>query len=90
MLYTHRCTVAIKFNGLLRDNGGQKSSKQSHDASSSLIGDLRFDYTDGRGSTGHISVFCTRCPGAWETSVQDPYHNTRYFSALLCLDPSSY
>ena len=57
MLYTHRCTVAIKFNGLLRDNGGQKSSKQSHDASSSLIGDLRFGYTDGRGSTGHRSVF---------------------------------
>ena len=45
------------FNGLLRDNGGQKSSKQSHDASSFLIGDLRFGYTDGRGSTGHRSVF---------------------------------
>ena len=55
-----------------------------------VIGDLRFGYTDGRGSTGHRSVFCTRCPGAWGTSVQDIYHNIRYFSTLLCLDPSSY
>ena len=39
MLYTHRCSSDCwQFNGLLRDNGGQKSSKQSHDASSSLIG----------------------------------------------------
>ena len=34
--------------------------------------------------------FCTRCPAAWGTSVQDLYHNIRYFSTLLCLDPSSY
>ena len=39
MLYTHRCSSDCwQFNGLLLDNGGQKSSKQSHDASSSLIG----------------------------------------------------
>ena len=34
--------------------------------------------------------FCTRCPAVWGTSVQDLYHNIRYFSTLLCLDPSSY
>ena len=34
------------------------------------------------------NVFCTRCPGVWGTSVQDPYHNTRHFSTLLCLGPS--
>ena len=41
-----------------------------------------------------IEVFFLRgacaCPGGWGTSLQDLYHNIRYLSTLLYLDPYPY
>ena len=88
MLHNNYCSSDCwQFIGLLRDNGGQKSTKQSHGTSSTLFGVLRFNHSNGCSSTGVRNVFCTRCLGSWGTYVRDLYHNIPHFSANFYLDP---
>ena len=63
MLHNHCCSRNFwKLTGLLRDNDGQKSTKQSYDALASVFGNFRFGYSDYSSTFGHRCVFVR---GTW-------------------------